>query len=265
MRASCAEVRGRGTRPGPLPPENMSGHTKKLRFFVERLSRYLERHRRPAALLDFGCGNGSAVSRFLMLPNVRYYGVDVHEPSLAYADEHYGSANASFLRVVPQDVVFDVIVYSDILEHLDDPESHLRRYAASHSASGLLVGCVPNGYGPFENEKRLDRWLKISALLDLPARMRRRRGAVPAPDAAALPYNAGSGHVQFFTRRSLVATLGRAGYRVTDFRNGAFVGAPLSERYVFRGERVARWNAAVADHLPYWAVSTWLFAAVKET
>ena len=51
--------------------------------------------------------------------------------------------------------------------------------------------------------------------------------------------------------------------RMGELVNGAFVGAPLSERYLLRGERVARWNARAADWLPSWAVSTWLFMARK--
>jgi SAM-dependent methyltransferase len=248
-----------------LPVENMSGHTKKLRFLLEHLDRRLgESAGSTIELLDFGCGNGSAVSRFLMLPRVRYRGVDIHPASLAYARERYGGEGASFSTTVPEGVSFDVLVYADILEHLEDPEGLLREHASRHVRGGLLLGSVPNGFGAFENEKRLDRWLKISALLDLPARVKRSLGRVPPKDAGALPYNAESGHVRFFTRRALLAALDQAGYRVFDFRNGAFLGAPTSERYLLRGRRLAEWSARVADHVPHWAASTWLFAAVKE-
>ena len=56
------------------------------------------------------------------------------------------------------------------------------------------------------------------------------------------------------------------GYEIGDLDNGAFVGAPMSDRYLFCGsERVARWNARIADRLPHWAVSTWLFTATRQT
>lgn len=245
-----------------LPPENMSGHSKKVRFFLEHLRDRIAQADRPLHLLDFGCGNGSAVSRFLMLDGVRYYGVDFHEPSRVYASEHFGGETALFLDRVPEGVTFDVLVYSDVLEHLDRPRELLKAHRDSLADDGILIGCVPNGYGPFENEKRLDRWLKISAILDLPARLRRNLGRTPArAPGTAVPYNAACGHVQFFTRKSLIHLLEDTGYRVGEFRNGAFVGAPLSERYLFRGGRIAAWNARVADRLPGWAVSTWLFTA----
>jgi SAM-dependent methyltransferase len=248
-----------------LPPENLSGHTKKLRFLLEQLERHMARVGRPVTLLDFGCGNGSAVSRFLMLEGVRYYGVDFHEPSLSYARLHFGGPRATFVDRVPEDVIFDALVYSDVLEHLDDPLDTIRGHAAMLAEDGILIGCAPNGYGPFENEKRLDRWLKLGAVLDLPGRIRRNliRHPSPGPAGEAVPYNSESGHVQFFTRRALRALLARAGFELGEFRNGAFVGAPLSERYLLRGARIARWNARAADWLPYWAVSTWLFSAKR--
>ena len=245
-----------------VPKENLSGHTKKLRFLLGHLEAIV-RGRTGVQLLDFGCGNGSAVSRFLMLPGIRYHGVDFHPPSLAHARERYGGADATFTSEVPDGIVFDALVYADVLEHLDDPAAILRDHAPRHAAGGLLLGSVPNGWGPFENEKRLDRWLRISAFLDLPARVRRTFSAPAAAAPGALPYNAESGHVQFFTRAALERLLDEAGYDVFDFRNGAFVGAPTSERYLLRGERIARWNARAADRVPYWAASTWLFAARK--
>jgi SAM-dependent methyltransferase len=248
----------------PLPPENMSGHTKKLRFILDHLRRHIRHHGAPVNLLDFGCGNGAAVSRFLMIDGVRYHGVDIHEPSLAHARRHFGGDHTVFLDEVPADQAFDVLVYADIIEHLDEPVAVLKQHAAALEPDGVLIGSVPNGFGPFENEKRLDRWLKISAILDLPARIRRNTGNAPPPNPAAVPYNAESGHVQFFTRESLRSTLDRAGYRLCTFLNGAFLGAPLSERYLFRGESIAQWNARVADRLPHWAVSTWLFTAEKK-
>jgi SAM-dependent methyltransferase len=264
MSSGSATLSRSGTRERPaLPKENLSGHTKKLRYLLEHLERFPRGPDGVLTLLDFGCGNGSAVSRFLMLPGVRYHGVDIHPASLSHARERYGSESATFTSELPDAVVFDVLVYADILEHLDDPAATLREHAARLAPGGLLLGSVPNGYGPFENEKRLDRWLKISAILDLPARVRRAFVEPPPPDPGALPYNAESGHVQFFTRGAIERLLSSAGFEIFDFRNGAFAGAPASERYVLRGERIARANARVADWMPWWAVSTWLFAARK--
>ncbi len=247
----------------PLPAENVYGHTKKLRFVLDVVRRVREEAGREVSLLDFGCGNGSAVSRFLMLPGVRYHGVDVHGPSLEYARAHFGREGAVFHDRVPEGVEFDVIVYADVLEHLDDPAGVLREHARVLASGGVVVGAVPNGWGPFENEKRLDALLGISRAMRLGGRVRRALLRRPPRAGEAIPYNLDSGHVQFYTRRSLRETLERGGFRMETLVNGAFVGAPLSERFLLRGTRVAELNARVADRLPHWAVSTWYFTARK--
>lgn len=249
------------TRAPALPPENVYGHTKKLRFVLDALRRFRAGRAAPVRLLDFGCGNGSAVSRYLVGEGIRYYGVDLHAPSLEHARARLGGEDATFHERVPAGVEFDVVVYADVLEHLHDPVAVLREHAAAMPPDGMIVGAVPNGYGPFELEKRIDAALGISRLLRAGMAARRALLRRPAPSASPLPYNFDSGHVQFYTRRSLVRTLERGGFRVERFANGAFAGAPASELLLLRGEAVARANARAADFLPAWAVSTWYFAA----
>ncbi|HEU0077620.1 MAG TPA: class I SAM-dependent methyltransferase [Longimicrobiaceae bacterium] len=245
-----------------LPPENLYGHTKKLRFILERVEAFRRARGRPVRLLDFGCGNGTAVSRFLAGPGVRYHGVDVHPESLDHARRCFGSAEATFHDRVPEGVEFDVIVYADVLEHLADPAAVLREHAARLVADGLVLGAVPNGWGPFEMEHRLIRLPGVRHAIRLGGRLRRLGAPHPPPPADALPYNLASGHVQFFTLPALRRCLRSAGLEPAEVRNGAWVGAPISERFLLRGEAVARANARAADFLPHWMVSTWYFAAV---
>ena len=246
--------------PVPLPPENQYGHTKKLRFLLEEIARHQAKVGRPVTLLDFGCGNGSAVSQYLMSESIHYYGVDLHEPSLAYARSHFGGANSKFLDRVPHGVRFDIIVYADVLEHVDDPVELLREHEECLAPDGIILGAVPNGYGPFEIERRLDRWLGLSRLLATISRLRRRMQGRPfAAPVVDLPYNHESGHVVFFTRRSLMRAVTDAGFTPARFVHGAFIGASVSGVFLSRFSQLLIWNTRVSDLLPYWAVSTWYF------
>lgn len=246
------------THHAPLPVENVYGHTKKLRFILAAL----ERKRRemggaPVRVLDFGCGSGTTVSRYLIGPGVDYVGLDIHEPSLRYARKHFGGPQARFLDHLPADLVFDVVVYADVLEHLDDPAAVLTAHRQQLAPGCVMVASVPNGWGGFELERSLDRTLALTSILRTVWRgARRALGQQPATPPA-VPFNLDSGHVVFFTRRSLDRTLAAAGLRITRFAHGTFVGADLSS-LVIRGP-LLRANAWLADRLPSWAVSTWHF------
>lgn len=252
-----------------LPKENIYGHTKKLTFLIEHINKYIDVSPKPINLLDFGCGNGSAVSQYLITDQVNYYGVDIHEPSLEFAKQSFSKQNAVFSNCIPEGRLFDIIVYADILEHLDDPISILRSHNKILKNDGIIIGAIPNGYGPFENEKRIVKWLGITAGLRLAGKVKRRILKLKSkPKTFEVPYNSDSGHIQFFTKKNFFSILKQTGFKIERFKKGVFLGAPFTEQFILRGplrgERFAKINAKLGDFLPYWAVSTWYFIAKKQ-
>lgn len=248
-----------------LPPENAYGHTKKLRYILSRIAERACQKEGRLRLLDFGCGNGQFVSRYLISEQVDYVGVDFHPPSLAYARQHFAGPHAIFLEAVPEDRQFDIIVYADVLEHLDAPAEALAAHAQLLSPNGCMIGSVPNGFGPFEIEEWLNRKLHLSEGIAALSIARRRLLGRDVPEIADKPYNHESGHVVFFTRSRLNTDLSQAGLRITDFRQGAFVGASISGSILKRSTTLTDWNVRLADHLPAWAVSTWYFTMVRDS
>lgn len=244
------------------PPENVYGHTKKIRFFQNAIARHRERKNGDLNVLDFGCGSGAAVSQYLITEGIQYYGVDFHPPSLVYARQHFSAPGIHFLEAVPADIVFDVIVYSDLLEHLDDPVGILRQHARQLAPDGIILGSVPNGYGGFENERRIDRFFHLSDILRFLWRgLKRATGRPPRP-APEIPFNEESGHVQFFTQQSLKHALASTGFMIRKFAHGSFVGADLSGSLFIKGPLI-HLNTWLADRFPVWAVSTWHFEAAR--
>jgi len=245
-----------------LPKENIYGHTKKLNFLIEHVRNYFSLKGRPITLLDFGCGNGTAVSQYLINCGVKYYGIDIHGPSLEYAKYHFGNENVLFLDRIPEGVVFDIIIYADILEHLEDPIYVLEQHYNLLNKDGIIMGAIPNGFGPFEIEKRIDKWLGLSIAMEFAGKMKR-RFLSPKFQIEEIPYNSNSGHLQFLTKKTFSSILEKSGFKMEYFKNGSFLGAPFSERLFLRGEKIAKINSKLGDFLPYWAVSTWYFTAKK--
>ncbi len=169
-------------------------------------------------------------------------------------------AQARFLERVPDGEQFDVIVYADVLEHVEDPAAVLREHRGRLAPGGVMVGAVPNGRGPFELESSLDRTLRLSRALAALSNLKRRlQGRAPATTGVDLPYNHESGHVVFFTRRSLARAASAAGLRIVRLMHGAFIGGSISGIVLARSPRLLAWNTRIADRLPSWAVSTWYF------
>lgn len=252
------------SQPAALPRENHYGHTKKLRFILDAIDALQRRLERRALVLDFGCGNGAAVSQFIIATGCDYVGVDIHEPSLSYATTHFGGEHIRFCSAIPGGEQFDAIVYADFLEHVDDPAAILREHTRFLAPGGIVIASVPNGYGPFEIEQWLDKTFKLSRGLEkLSALKRRLRGQAPPGNSVGLPYNHDSGHLVFFTRALLRNVAAKSGLEIARFAHGAFVGASISGIALARSPKLMAWNARIADRLPYWCVSTWYFVLTK--
>lgn len=242
-----------------LPPEDIFGNTKKLRFILSVIEEHRVRLGRDVDILDFGCGNAAAVGRYLIGAGVRYVGVDFHEPSLSYARQHFGGPHAEFLAAMPANRAFDVIVYADVLEHVPDPLGTVSAHLPSLAPDGIMIGSVPNGYGPCETEKFIDRHLRLYQTLRFFKRAALRILGRSPKDDKGIPYNHESGHVIFFTMQSLKKMVDAAGLRIALFAHGGFVGADLTGNTVFTSRRFVEWNIRAADRLPSWMVSTWYF------
>lgn len=244
----------------PLPPEDIFGNTKKLHFVLDALSRRRTKLGRRLRVLDFGCGNAEAAGQYLIAQDIDYVGVDFHAPSLDHARTRFGGPTARFYQSVPADETFDAIVYADVLEHLPDPLAVLRDHVRQLAPDGIVVGSVPNGYGPCEIEKYVDRMLGLYRIARGVARSSRRLlGKSQALRESYPPYNVESGHLIFFTQRSLRAMVDSASLEIERFAHGGFVGADLTGSTIFSFKSFIKFNVAVADRLPSWMVSTWYF------
>jgi SAM-dependent methyltransferase len=246
-----------------LPDEDVYATRKKIVFILERIERYRLAIKRNPRVLDFGCGNGASLGQFVIATGVDYLGVDMHEDSLDYARMNFGTSNARFLQDVPAGECFDIILYSEVLEHLPDPVAVLCAHMPLLADDGIVLGSIPNGYGLTEIEKYVDRKLHIYTGCRRIWRMVRPRCGGTLGDST-LPYNHESGHVQFFTWPSFVRTVAAAGLAVAKHQNGSVMGADFTGATVLRFRPLIAINTAAADYLPAWAAATWHFELVRQ-
>jgi len=251
-------------------PIEMHGHRKKLEFFAASLQTLAaERGLRPSdiAILEVGCSNGRNVALPLAELGYDVTGLDVHAPSIAAAKAVNRLPNARFLTTelseLTSDRPFAVVILSDVLEHVRDPEHMLASGLAHLAPDGIVLVSIPNGYGPFEIERFLYHKGLLAPVLLMRngARWVKRRvfgrGLEPLPPLPA--YNWESGHVQFFTTRSFRALLAGAGLRIRRHGNGCLFGGEVTSYLHAYWPAMTPRSLEAADHLPGALVSTWYF------
>ncbi|MFV1852278.1 MAG: class I SAM-dependent methyltransferase [Thalassospira sp.] len=246
----------------PAPAENVYATSKKIKFAQYWLSRQSEKLGREVKVLDFGCGNGEELARYIVSETIDYTGIDIHLPSLEHARAELGNDKAVFLSEVPDGEKYDVIIMSEVLEHLDEPVEILKRLVPKLRSDGIFICSVPNGYGLTEIEKYVDAKLRLYKALRWAKRKiagRHNEG----PSVMDVPYNYESGHVQFYTKCSLRRVVQKAGLDFKAFQNGSLMGADLTGATIFLFKPLIKLNTCIADFLPFWAVATWHFVLCR--
>jgi len=100
--------------------------------------------------LDVGCGTGETMTVLRSLGAARVAGTDLSDDALAHArlrggDGSGGSVMAALAEQLPfGDGTADVLVSSDVLEHLDDDRLGLREYRRVLRRGGTLLVTVPS-------------------------------------------------------------------------------------------------------------------------
>lgn len=254
-------------------PEFMHGHRKKTLFFIEKLHAHAARAGvEPGSMkvLELGCGNGRVVALPVAEQGFDVLGIDSHLPSIesARADnrlDNVGFAHGDFAEAAA-DGDFDAVILSDVLEHVHDPGLMLDVTARALKPNGIVLVSIPNGYGPYEIEQFLIRkrilWLPLVLVRGVVAtgvRVKHAlRGRPPAPPEPPA-YNVDSPHVQHFTLKRFRRLLARHGFRISERRNGAFVGGDLTYFLFYFVPPLVSASLRAVDALPPQVAGTWLF------
>ena len=105
--------------------------------------------RRPARILDIGCGNHSATVTKRHFPNCYYHGVDCQEWNVnsrdqALTDDFFqvDLENPEELAVI-EDGQYDAVICSHVLEHLNDPYSVISAMITKLARGGVIYIEVP--------------------------------------------------------------------------------------------------------------------------
>ena len=149
-------------------------------------------------ILDVGCAQGALGAAYLRRnPRARYVGIDTDRAALRIARNRLTAVACADVEATPipfaADQKIDCIIYGDILEHLSDPWTLLKRHAESLTPDGTVLACTPN----------VEHWSFAHLLLN---------GGFDYQDTGLLDRT----HLRWFTARTLGNALVQAGLELAD-------------------------------------------------
>ena len=116
-----------------------------LNYFLMRAVRFIPVPKRNSelTLLDVGCGRGD----FLMRSQYCGYlasGIDFDPETINIANKRGLSAKVCEIQDLPEDVKYDVIILSHVIEHVKDPLAMLREIHLRLKVGGYFYIATPN-------------------------------------------------------------------------------------------------------------------------
>jgi glycosyltransferase involved in cell wall biosynthesis/2-polyprenyl-3-methyl-5-hydroxy-6-metoxy-1,4-benzoquinol methylase len=267
--------------PWAIERENVYAHRKRLHFIIAAIEALrVEQGKAPADLtiLDVGCGTGIMITLPLASIGYRVTGVDIHQPSVEAASGINQYANAVFRHTEVSTLHaagerYDVVIASEVLEHLANPLPFLRSLRSVLQPGGILILTTPNGYGWFEWEQYLweecglgeritdwhERWVRFTQKLKAP--IKRAIGWTPRPvppwKYLTSTNNAASPHLQRFRWSTLRRLVASAGLTITRTGKGSVFCGKISHHYLRNFRAFIALNARATGLLPRAVAAGW--------
>jgi len=250
--------------------ENMYGHSKRLKWIISQL-------KESDSIVEFGCGTGYMITRPLSVMGYSATGIDLDSASIEYGREIFQLEGLDSDRLLncdlsDLDLLPDVIIASEVLEHIPDEQLSdiLQIIRSKTNPEGSLLVTVPNGYGWFELESFL--WFKtgvgfllstlgVVRVLNLFKQTLLDRDIEPSYPASV----ADSPHVQRFTFQSIQALLKREGFEIVSIKGSVLFAGPFSNLFFTGIKPIMNLNCRLGDLFPKISAGFYCHCRLKKT
>jgi ubiquinone biosynthesis O-methyltransferase len=209
---------------------------KKLDFIITCVNEFNDqKNLAPIKILEIGCGKGNICYPLASL-GYNVIGIDLNPDSIRYAlqKKHFDNLNFAIgdAETIKNESKFDLIICSEIFEHLEKPYLLRENLFDLIKTDGLLILTIPNGFGPY------------TLIYDIPLRY------ILKIFNKTDPY----GHKQNFSLNEFTELL--KPFVMYQMKNSDF----LSFFPIIRKSKIlCRIDCFIADFLPYFLASGWYF------
>jgi 2-polyprenyl-3-methyl-5-hydroxy-6-metoxy-1,4-benzoquinol methylase len=243
-----------------LKNENTYGVKKRFAFIEDAIATAS-----PSVILDVGCGAGTYLTYPIAarFPNINVVGCDTDRISIDFAQKSYLLPNIEFKLFdnLPADARFDMVIASEVIEHVEDPLSFLLTLKSKLNPGGVLVVTLPNGYGPFEIMSFMET---ILSMFGIPSLLRNLFGKKNELFIGSKDTLAASPHINFFSF-SMISTLFTAsGFKVEKYCPRSFLSGWGFDRLLTH-PNILSWNVKICESLPPCMSSDWMFVLSQAT
>ncbi len=249
--------------------EDTYGHGKRLHFIKQSIEDYCQKNnkdKKNIKILDIGCGTGIGITFPIASLGYKIIGVDIDKNSIHYANKINIYPKADFVAGDLKDLMdltdFDIIICSEVLEHVSNPEDFLMFLTTRIKSDGIIILTVPNGYSWFEFENFCYNKLAIKFLLKylikfyiLPVN----KNALPL-----ITFNKNDKHIQRFSYNSLKDLLAKVELKITQQRKATLFGGPVSEALFWWCKPLLKLNNWLGNKSPYFLATDW-YLILKRT
>ena len=197
-------------------------YEKRFRYFLACIKRAKARLGSTLRLLDAGCGDGYWLSRFSVIPGLQLAGIDYNPVRVERTSRIVRGAEISYcdLMALETDEPYDVILLSQVIEHISEDLALLLRIRNNIRKGGVLI------LGTTNEGSRLHQW------------QIRRWGNSYKTD-----------HVHFYTESEIRGKAVNAGFRIDSAMREVFT---IPSQRLYYGLTRRRWGFAFLELL------TWL-------
>lgn len=146
-------------------------------------------------VLEVGCGMGATLGYIRnKYYNSKVYGIEIESSIAEIAKKYINNAvcgNIETMQLPYERASFDYVIFADVLEHLINPETVLKKIREYLKPSGYVLASIPN-------------IMHYSVILDL------LKGNFTYQDSGILDKT----HMRFFTLKEIEKMFNRCGYRI---------------------------------------------------